>query len=1580
MYETEMGMGEQKSIKGMRLVLLTDTGIMKSMWIAGDEDGKFMFESSGENVDYSFLSIIVSKGIFTVRCYKKSFIMTQENTSTLTSFELKNGLILAIKYGQHMYKLYVEAEADASNVFHNYFVPKHAVISVGRATNNDICYNNKMVSSSHAFLKNGENGWIIKDDNSTNGVYVNGRSVSETKLNLGDRIYIMGLQIIVGIDFISINDHNDMLHINPTKLVYVTSPADLIRLGGASPVIEPEEVHMFNRLPRSRQALNADDISVESPPARISDNGMPMMLRMGGQVVSTGSSLGSSIVSGGMQALMTGNVVSMASSLIFPFLTSKYSEKEKKEYEAKRVDLYTKYLEFKRREIEKEKYKEEKILNENYPAVDSMWGFIDTGKRLWERRIRDDDFMSLRVGHGTTPMIAEVKFPQESLDLEEDPLETRMFEMAKEKREINNVPIMIDFTQDIVSGVVGPRQQVLNYIERLIVQMTVLHSSDEVKLVCLLDQEELEALSFIKYLPHVWNDYKDQRYIATSKSEAFKIGEVLRREVEEDLLNPKKLPQILAKRPYYMVLAFDKTLFDSAEVLKDVMSLGTNCGVSIITLFNELPKECTKIVRMSNDGKHVVSNLAMIENPNQEFYLDSMDLQKRLYGMKKLANTVVKTKTASFALPKMVTFLEMFGVGKIEHLNIMNRWKENNPTKSLSTPIGVATDGGLFNLDLHEKRQGPHGLVAGMTGSGKSEVIITYILSMAINYHPDEVAFVLIDYKGGGLAGAFENEKKGIHLPHLVGTITNLDGGAIFRSIASIESELKRRQAIFNQASKDNDEGTMNIYDYQKLYRAGKVKEPVPHLFIISDEFAELKAQQPEFMDQLISTARIGRSLGVHLILATQKPAGVVNDQILSNTKFRICLKVQDKMDSMDMLKRPEAAELKDTGRFYLQVGYNELFALGQSAWCGADYEPQEEVVKAVDNALDFIDATGQVVLKAAPKVSKNKSGTKQIVAIVKALSDIANREGIKANPLWAPPLSEAIEYDSLFKDYSVETSKGMSAVVGLYDDPSHQCQFPAVFDVENCQHLFIVGESGSGKSTLVQTILYSLSERYSPEDIIYYILDFSTHTMNVFSKLPHCGSVIDENNEKDIERFFEMLLKTISERKKLFAEAEANSFEAYRQEHKLPLMLVVIDSMESLSSLEKGNLYFSSMADWMREAGSYGIKFIATGNHLNAFQTKARQECGDRIALKLKDIYEYMDILGGKPKSVPADVRGRGMMNHNGTPLEFHVAMPSVEDSAQVRLRYLKEQIELIATKYATDYTAPKLTTIVAGETYKSFCEGTKPGRIPIGYNVTDVRKIYLPFLQFTKLALYFGNETGFKPVIGNLLYVAKRENARIIVVKKNRDSLFSCNSNDFLRELGIDVVEGYGTNADDLSALMNLIKSEVLVRKQYRNEYFEQKGIVLDGVTAPDADTMREAYKYIRTRSTQTWVVFESFIDFVNNVDDVSRPMYDAFFENIIGYNIFFFGCFRPGDTNKMQYNSLLTKFMTDANSLLFGGQYDKQGLISLPSNYCKMTEPLEDYSRTILSYRNNVYPLIMPCGELLETEIDIDAVPII
>ena len=541
---------------------------------------------------------------------------------------------------------------------------------------------------------------------------------------------------------------------------------------------------------------------------------------------------------------------------------------------------------------------------------------------------------------------------------------------------------------------------------------------------------------------------------------------------------------------------------------------------------------------------------------------------------------------------------------------------------------------------------------------------------MAVNYHPHEVSFVLIDYKGGGLTDAFYNPNTGMRLPHLAGTITNLDGASIQRSLMSIESELVRRQKEFSRVSKELNEGSMNIYTYQKLYRAGKVSKPMPHLFIVSDEFAELKQQQPEFMEKLISAARIGRSLGIHLILATQKPAGTVDDKIWSNTRFRLCLRVADKQDSMDMLHRPEAVNLVNAGRCFLQVGNNEVFEKLQTGYGKAAYGEEESKEAAV-----LVTATGK---RLYGKKEKTKKSLSQLEAVTDYVNQCADRLGFsKAGKLWMEELPERLvlgdmdieKKDREKRDVEIvrkgkpeeksdvlrmseeksemqerENDKKIRFCLGKYDDPGRQRQAALFYEPLEEGHLCLCGMPSTGKSTFLQTLLWQISKNYTPRELLFVMAAADSAGISCFEKMPHCiGSI---KNVRDGESFFYHLKKFLEDRKKLL---KGVNFLQYRKKQKKPIppLLILIDNYGTFRQMTEDG-YEEFLERLAREGLQYGIYLIITALGTGSGELPGRmfEKLKTVLTLEMSDKVQYGDAF--RQYQIPVcptpNIKGRGL------------------------------------------------------------------------------------------------------------------------------------------------------------------------------------------------------------------------------------------------------------------------------------------------------------------------------------------------
>lgn len=1148
------------------------------------------------------------------------------------------------------------------NELNYYTVEENSEILIGREVNCQIIYNNNLVSVHHAKLTYSNNKWKITNLDPANKTYVNGFIVGDSFINHGVVIFIMGLRIIpIG---------NTLIINNPASSVNVSLPAKEISNFINDEKIEDDDDNVtvykksdyFNRAPRFRSKIEKFEIKVDEPPAKEKNDTTPAIIVVGPMITMSMTAVVTlymginravnqkSGINSAVPSIVMG-IAMICSMLIWPLITKQYNKHRLRKNEIKRKNKYESYIKEKEHEILNKMTEQRQILNENFLSVDACNTIIvSRGTRLWERRADEDDFLKVRLGLGTVPLDIDIKFPEEKFSLDNDELNDLVKSLINESRDITGAPVTLSLLEKKIIGIIGQYDLTSEFIKGLLLQLITYYSGDILKIVILTNETNAPKWESFKVIGHNWDNEKNTRFFATNSDEIRDIILYLEKEYssryQED---DDKEENNKTVTPYYLIINDVFKSIADYNFIKKLLKTTTNVGFSILIAddkLSNLPNECTAFININKETSGLIEN-ELVSNKQKEFIAEfptNIDIDASCLV---LANIPINIESKTKELPDSYGLLELYNIGKMEQLNSLNRWKSNDPTISLATPVGVDENGEIFKIDLHEKFHGPHGLVAGTTGSGKSEWIITFILSMAINYSPNEVSFVLIDYKGGGLALAFENKELGVKLPHIAGTITNLDANELNRSLASIESELKRRQREFNKAREISGESTIDIYKYQRLYREGIVEKPISHLFIISDEFAELKAQQPEFMDQLVSTARIGRSLGVHLILATQKPSGVVNDQILSNSRFKVCLKVQDAADSKDMIGVPDAAELKQAGRFYLLVGYNDYFAMGQAAYCGMPYTPSEKVMKKVDTNLHFINNTGQIIKSVDDLIKQdtNKNNGEVLLNVVKYLTQVADKENIKINQLWLDRIPNVIFINELIKKYNYQKENYIiNPVIGEYDNPSNQSQHLLTLPLSKDGHTIIYGMVDSGKEDLLSTIVYSCITTYSSNELNMYIIDCGAETLNIFKNAPQIGDVLLQNDNDKINRLFKMLIDIMNERKKMFVEfgGTIDTYNKYN-ENKLPNIVVIINNYETF--VDNYETLEEDLIKITRECKKYGIIFITTSTSANSIRFKLRQNFNQSIALQMIDPYDYTSVLGNVHKMVPSENKGRGLI-----------------------------------------------------------------------------------------------------------------------------------------------------------------------------------------------------------------------------------------------------------------------------------------------------------------------------------------------
>ena len=1310
-----------------------------------------------------------------------------KNNQAIEKDYLENGSIYNIQFSDlvDIISLYC---FDIPQPFYDFEITGNKTeIYLGRTGNLDIVYEDSSIQSPHMHLFRQNNRWYIEDNGTDNAkVYVNNTRIKKTVLNLGDVIFVSGLKIIWLDTFIKLTNPNGKVKTTlPQYKLYQNDDAK--KENTFTPVKDTERAivlyndnQVFFHTPRMKEIIEQKVIEIERPPLKIDLEDTPAILSVGTTAVMGVSSLFTGImavtkVSSGQATLADASTelvlcgTMVIGSMVLPILIDRYTKKRAKKKEENRKIVYREYLSNLREIIKQEIETEQRILLENYFDVEQLKTIISNkSNKIWSREIPDDDFLNIRLGIGNKNAAIKLNFNELAYDVDKDELYKDAKVLSEEKTILQNVPITISLTKNDILPIViandyAQRKQFLNF---LLVQLMSYYSGNDLKIAIFTTEDNSDQWDFLKYLPHCANETRKIRYYAETEDESKQLSSTLekiyqsrfdkvnKRTTEDDNSDSNDNTETIDSSKddelyknfdtYYLIITDNYIAAKRHGIIKKLLDSSQNLGFSLMTVeptMQNVPSRCDNIVVVNNGAAGIV-NKSLNENEGQNsFVADVFNDDIKPYA-NIIANIPLSTETTAGKLPKSLSFLEMYKVGKIEQLNILNRWTKNDPTLSLSTPIGVHEDGKTFELDLHEKFHGPHGLIAGSTGSGKSEFIITFILSMAVNYHPYEVQFVLIDYKGGGLAGAFENKETGIRLPHLAGTITNLDVSEMNRTLVSINSELKRRQRIFNEARDALNESTVDIYKYQKFYREGKVKEPISHLFIISDEFAELKSQQPDFMDALVSTARIGRSLGVHLILATQKPAGVVDDQIWSNSRFKICLKVATSEDSRELLRRSEAAEIKETGRFYLQVGFNELFELGQSGWAGAKYNPTDHIVKNIDDSIELVDNLGNVIRTVNEERQENQENHgEQLTNIVKALSDIAERENIKSQSMWLPSLPADLYISDLIKKYNYKAeSCYIKPIVGEYDNPEKQFQGEFDIDFTSGGNLLIYGLSGSGKENLITTILYSMCVCHPTDELNIYILDFGAEVLKVFSNMPQVGDIALADDSNKISSLLLMLERELTRRKELFSEYGGAYIDYIASTgKKIPTIFVVLNGWDSF--IETYGSYVDIIGHLVRESAKYGIIFITTTVTTNSMTTVVQQSYTNKITLQLSDSFDYKFIMDARDGLIPKKEFSRGLGKVNEETYEFQGAYVYQKDRINDAI---KQTADKLAQSQKKAPPIPIIPNTVSADSLAPYISDLNS--VPIGINIHDANVFSFNFI-----------ENKITPIVGNYAITEK-------------------------------------------------------------------------------------------------------------------------------------------------------------------------------------------------------------------------------
>jgi len=939
------------------------------------------------------------------------------------------------------------------------------------------------------------------------------------------------------------------------------------------------------------------------------------------------------VIIGGVLYIMTRNVMTLAFVALSPLMllaNSFYGKSANTKRYVRQKERWLAQAIKVSEDLSNALAEEKKMLLEMHPSTQQLIQWISSRSvSLWCRDRSDESFLTLRIGAGNVTPAASIEIADVN-PLEEYAPET--VEVLEGLRQagivLQGAPVTVNYAKGGVIGLWGDASGTERAANALLLQAATLHSPEELVIVATLGRDE--SLSWVTWLPHTRSAGSplDGNHVVTDPNQGTAICDALNTIASARSVNRNeggRGPHILAvitENARVDWSALSRMLAQTEENRVTVLWVGAGEAT--------LPKHCSTVIGFTG-GTATCQRRGHPRTPIIPELLDAETAENSARELAPLRDAASSNAAAS--IPRTVQLSTLLGTSFYDPEAVTENWRRAT-TATLRAPIGLDADGPWL-LDMID--DGPHALIAGTSGSGKSELLQTIVAAMAAHYPPNRLNFLFVDYKGGAAFGDAGT------LPHAVGMVTDLDETLSLRALTSLRAELKRRETLLHGRARD-------IAEFEKNDPANCP----PRLMIVVDEFATLVKEIPDFVAGMVDVAQRGRSLGIHMILATQRPSGAVSENILANTNLRICLRVLDSAESASVIGTADAAHIPPPlrGRSYIRTGPRQLHAV-QTGWANA---PLNVGVKQSRVRLGPLNGT-----RVARRTDRASDGPAEFRVAVKSVVKAGAHLPRPRRP-WLDPLEEVIDIAPILETSGAKhADPARTPVWGMIDDPARQAQYPARVDFEEDGGLLVLGSSGSGKTTVLRSIAVSLAKTCEPAQVRVFGVDYGNRALEAIDSLPHCGGVFHGEDTERITAFLLHLEREIKRRRRLLSEHHASSFtELVANGTGEPRIVVLFDNLVGFTSaferVDAGD-WITLLLRLIGEGRQAGVNFVITADRRASVPSSLMAGISGRLVLRMAEPDEYIAL--GIPPNMVKDIKlptGRGFF---GQDLLCQVAVP---------------------------------------------------------------------------------------------------------------------------------------------------------------------------------------------------------------------------------------------------------------------------------------------------------------------------------